>query len=357
MKLRKIPIVVLCVVLFWQSIAAFETDQYNLPPQPLGDIGGELSQYVEQNIKKAVDQIDAEILRQQSCLENLAAEPGAAKCDSTEKARARLAYLRSEEAIARAVYKKLGDGIFPFSRSASWVESHHFKVQPALYKTDYRSSIYFVVPTSYITISPTVKAYEAQFGTDKIAHFFQQGYTYYKISERAAAKGLTPEESARKAIKWGQKTEHTYYGTLVSGVYSNADLAANYAGMRFYQGLTGEIKLNDETRPAVLLLENGVWIFNPNYDSSEFLIKPFFTDHFNEALNPSIISNLFGLRSYIKRTVKRQSCKQWLAHNPAPTQSGLNQITQKLTLWNGEDYGFTESSHFITIAGTCFGGS
>jgi hypothetical protein len=348
---------VLSAVLLLQSVAAFETDQYNLPPQPLGDIGDELSEYVEQNIKKAVDKINAEIIRRQACLENLAVKRKSPNCGSAEKERARLAFLRSEEAIVREIYNPLGGGIFPFTRSATWVETHHFRATPALYKTNYLNSIYFTVPTSYLTISPTVKVYGAQFGTDKIAHFFQQGYTYYKISERAASKGSKPDEAVRKAILWGQKTERTYYGTMVSGVYSNADLAANYVGMLFYQGLTRELKIKDETRAPVLLLNNGIWIFNSSFNSRELLIKPFFTDHLNEALNPSIISNLIGLRTYVRRTVKKQSCKQWLAQNPDLTQSKFSELTLMLMRWNGEDYGFTPSKNFITIANTCFNSS
>lgn len=354
LKILTILRTVLSVVLLLQSVAGFETDQYNLPPQPLGDIGDELTEYIEQNIKKAVDKINAEIVRRQSCLENLAVKRKSPNCGSAEKEQARLAFLRSEEAILREIYNPLGGGIFPFTRSATWVETHHFRATPALYKTGYLNSVYFTVPTNYFTISPTVKVYGAQFGTDKIAHFFQQGYTYYKISERAASKGSKPDEAARKAILWGQKTERTYYGTIVSGVYSNADLAANYVGMLFYRGLTRELKIKDETRAPVLLLNNGIWIFNPNFNSSELLIKPFFTDHLNEALNPSIISNLIGLRAYVRRAVKKQSCKQWLAQKPDLTKAKLNELTLKLMRWNGEDYGFTQSKNFITIADTCF---
>ncbi len=47
----------LCVVLLMQAnIAfAFETDQYNLPPEPLADIGDEVSEYAEQNLRNAGD--------------------------------------------------------------------------------------------------------------------------------------------------------------------------------------------------------------------------------------------------------------------------------------------------------------
>ena len=345
----------LCAVLLAQPLVVFgfETDQYNLPPQPLADIGDEVSEYTEQNVRKAADKINAEISVRLACLENNAAKLKKVKCGSPEKEQARLDYLRSEAAVMREVYNLLGAGIIPFTKSGSWMESHEFKAQPARYKTGYRKSIFYIVPTNYLTISKTVNLYGAQFGTDKIAHFFQQGYDYYKIYDRHLKNGSTVNEAERKAVRWGQKTERTYYGTLVSGIYSNADLYANYAGMKFYQGLTKAIKIGDSTRPTILLLQDGVWTFNEKADLREILIKPFLTDHLNESLVPSKF--LPGLRSFVRRTVRKQSCRQWLNLYPNLSQAALNETMRKLQRWHGEDYGFTGSEKFVTIANTCFG--
>jgi len=346
----------LCAVLLMPSTAvfAFETDQYNLPPKPLADIGDEVSQYAEENIKKAVDKLNDEIYKRQSCLEKNIVRPRKRKCDSPEKERIKLVYLRSEKAVAREVFKRLGDGIIPFTKSGSWMESHDFKVQPARYKTNFRKSIFFIFPTNYLTISKTVNIYGSQFGIDKIAHFFQQGYTYYTKYNGALAEGLTPDKAAKKAVRWGQMTERTFYGTLVSGVYSNADLCANYVGMKFYQNLTRSVKIGDSTKPAVLLIEDGIWKFNEKVELREILIKPFFSDHLNEALNPSIF--IVGLRSFVRRTVRKQSCKQWFEVYPNLSQAEIMKKSEALTLWNGEDYGFTDSKNFVTIANTCFAG-
>ena len=35
----------------------FETDQYNLPPTPLADIGGEVYEYTLENINKAIEKL------------------------------------------------------------------------------------------------------------------------------------------------------------------------------------------------------------------------------------------------------------------------------------------------------------
>ncbi len=352
MRRQNIIRLFLCVALLSQTIAGFETDQYNLPPEPLADIGDEVSEYAEGNLKKAVVKINDEIAARRACLENTTVKK--TKCDSPEKERARLNYLRSEAALAREVFRLLGSGFPPFTSSGTWMDSHEFRNQPARYKTDFLKSIYAVKPSNYLTISPTVKIYGAHFGTDKIAHFFQQGYTYYKIYNGASAKGLTREEANRKAVNWGRMTERTFYGTLISGVYSNGDLAANYAGLKFYQGLAREIKIGGTTRPAILILKEGVWTFNETVDLRQFLIKPLMTDHFNETLNPSVFTRLFGLRSYVRRTVKKRSCEQWRNQFPDLSQTDLEETSRSLRLWYGEDYGFKSSDNFVTIANTCF---
>jgi len=333
------------------SAFAFETDQYNLPPEPLADIGDEVSEYVAQNLTEAIGKINAEILARQNCLENISAKSGKVNCRSNDKER--LARLRSDDAVAREVYNQLGAGTIPFTKSASWMESHRFRNQPARYKTSFSKSIFFTVPTNYLTISSTVNLYGAQFGTDKIAHFFQQGYTYYKIYNRALADGGTAGEATQKAVNWGRQTEKTFYGTLVSGVYSNADLCANFVGMKFYLNLTQDVKIGNTTKPAILIMENGIWKFSENLISQQNLLKSFLSNHLNEALNPSIFIPV--LRSSVRRTVRKQSCAQWLKQFPHQSQKDFNETTNALKLWNGENYGFKESSKFITIANTCFG--
>jgi hypothetical protein len=338
---------VLCVALLLQPLLAFETDQYNLPPQPLADIGDEVSDYTEENVRKAVEKINGEISIHQKCLENRTKN-----CKSSEKERAKLTVLRSDEEVAREVYNLLGAGTIPYTKSGTWMNSHEFKNQPAHYKTSYGNSIFRLMPFNFWTISPTVNLYGAQFGTDKIAHIFQQGYAYYTKYNNGIKKGLAEIEAVKKAIKWGKTSENTYYGLLASGVYSNADLVANYAGMKFYRGLTHEIKLGEILRPPILYLKDGIWTFNENINLREVLLKPFISDHLNEALNPSKF--IVFLRSSVRREVRGKACQQWRKQNPKLAAADYENISKKLKIWHGENYGFSESKNFITIANTCF---
>lgn len=327
----------------------FETDQYNLPPAPLADIGDEVSDHVVATLREVVAKVNAEIAVRRSCVEGAQIEKK--PCGRSGEDKKRLEYLLSDDAVARELYKTLGDGTFPFTKVGKWMNTHKFRGQPARYKTGYRKSIFILLPTNYLTISATVKMYGSQFGVDKIEHIFQQGYTYYKIYEDAVAKGMSRDDATKKAIKWGKLSERTFFGSLVSGVFSNADLYANYAGMRFYQGLTKPLKIGDVKRPAVLMLNDGVWIFNESSEMRQTFIRPFITEQLNEALNPSIFS--FNLRFSIRSIVKKQACPQWAKVFPALTKAELEATTGRLKLWNGEDYGFTESRKFVTIANTC----
>lgn len=231
------------------------------------------------------------------------------------------------------------------------MRSHKFRGQPDRYKADIGESIFVLNPADYLTLSPTVKLYGSEFGTDKLDHFFQQGFEYYKMEKEAAAKGLAQPAAEKKAIRWGQMTERTYFGILVSGVYSNADLYANYIGMKFYDGLTKPLQINGKERPAILTLSNGSWKIEDK-DLRENLLKPFFTDHLNEALNPSSF-RLTLVRS-VRRAVKKHDCPEWIQAFPNLTANDFNDRSKTLETWNGEDYGFTRRSRPVTIGETCF---
>ena len=325
-------------------LLCFETDQYNLPHSSLADIGPEVYEYTVDKLRVSVEKVNSRIRETQKCLEN-------SKCD-VARSQQRLDQLRSATAISRAVYDELGYGIIAFAKAGDWINSHKFRAQPARYKTGFRDSIFVWIPTDYLTISPTVNIYGTHLGTDKIAHFFQQGYQYYRIAGREIAKGRSAEDAEAKAVAWGRWTENTYYGTLVGGVFSNADLHANYVGMKFYEGLTKPIKVGDLVRPATLVLENGLWKLSAGGTSEEVLLRPFISDHLNEALNPSLF--IPGLRSSIRGIVRKRSCPQWRAAYPTSSRQDFHLLTNSLKLWNGEDYGHKQSRKFISIADTCY---
>jgi len=330
-------------------ISAMETDQYNLPKVPLADIGDEVSEHVEKAMFAAVAKVNHDIAFHQACTD--VATLKRTGCKSLEKEIERLAYLRSNDAIAKELYKLLGDGTIFYSHIGRWVNKHKFRSQPATYKPNYLESIYIAAPIDFITLSPTVRLFGVEFGTDKLDHFFQQGYKYYRIQKEAASKGATLEQATTKAIKWGQRSERTYFGLLVSGVYSNADLYANYAGMKFYQGLSEPISIGNETRPAILALKDGKWTINSS-DLREYLLKPFISDNLNEALNPS--GYAFTIFGSVRRSIKKNACPDWRQTFPNLSNNQYAKSLISLGLWNGEYYGHTKCNRTVSIAELCF---
>ena len=353
MRARTIVLEIVLAALLSPSVAfGFETDQYDLPPQPLADIGPEVAAHVELKLRTAIDKVNAEISAKERCIAAGTGKPGLRGCADPDNEKSRLEYLRSEDAIAHEAFAQLGGGLPPFTSMGTWMDSHRFLAQPARYRTSLWKSIFILNPGIALTISPTVNLYGSEFGTDKIAHLFQQGYTYYKIYRHALAEGASPAVATNKAVRWGQKSERTFYGTLVGGVYSNADLCANYLGLKFYQGLTKPITIGNVTRSAVLEIRDGLWIIRGN--AQELLLKPFISEHLNEALNPSIFTRNLGWRWYIRRSVKKRSCAHWRERYPAVSKRAWEERSRALEFWYGEDYGFTESEDFVTIANTCF---
>lgn len=79
-----------------------------------------------------------------------------------------------------------------------------------------------------VGVCSTIRFGDVWLGTDKLDHFLDTGFHYTKRRTHA------------QAIRYGTRTELSYYGLWTSKAFSFADLAANEAGYRFYTGLGSE---------------------------------------------------------------------------------------------------------------------
>lgn len=348
--LKTLSLLLIIAISTATSSFAFETDQYNLPPVPLADIGSEVSGYFEENLIAAIGEVNAEIDRLNQCIAN--GEKAKKGCPSASDARRRRNELLGDDAVGHAFFKRIGDGSLFITKTGKWFRSHQFAVSPASYKVPYAESIYFFKPSNHLTLSPTIRMFDIEFGTDKIEHLLQQGWKYYEIRRAELAKGKTPADADNKAVDWGKRTERTYYGLMSSGVYSNADLVANYVGMRFYEGMTKPLQINGSIRPAILELHEGRWRIAPSIDLSADLLKPFISEHLNEAFNPSGFA--FFVCPTVKRVVRTRACPEWQTFVKQTTKADLEQRSARLTTWNGEDYGFATKGRRVTIGDSCF---
>ncbi len=112
-------------------------------------------------------------------------------------------------------------------------------------------------------LGPTIRVNGIYIGTDKIGHFFAQGFDYFK---REVQNDMTREEIEA----WGRMTELTIYGSMTTGVYSMADLEANRSGYTFFQRLFSAREIE------------------------RFDIRDYVTPKWNEVVNPNLYSAEVG---------------------------------------------------------------
>ncbi|MCC6443551.1 MAG: DUF4157 domain-containing protein [Armatimonadetes bacterium] len=112
-------------------------------------------------------------------------------------------------------------------------------------------------------VGSAAKAHGICIGADKLGHFFGEGFIYFQV---ASAPGLTTAD----AQSTGRALEIGIQGLGTTGVFSNADQAANLAGMQFYKDL--------EADPA----------------GFKFAIKNYISNRWNEQSNPSFYESSVG---------------------------------------------------------------
>jgi hypothetical protein len=146
-----------------------------------------------------------------------------------------------------------------------------FASQPA-------ASMYSLQGKPYYIVGPTIKISDLCVGADKLGHLFQQGKQYFDLKyqpireayekDPAAAQNPSTQNDLLKqglaaAKSFGQGTEINKAGLATTGVYSNADLAANEAGLKFWEGLLEDPNMVFDVAQYATIQWNEYT--NPNY--------------------------------------------------------------------------------------------
>ena len=64
-------------------------------------------------------------------------------------------------------------------------------------------------------------------GLDKMGHFFAEGWQYFELTQY-------DKHTIEQALEWGKEQEAGKFGYSTTGIYSFADLVANFNGWRFW---------------------------------------------------------------------------------------------------------------------------
>jgi hypothetical protein len=88
-------------------------------------------------------------------------------------------------------------------------------------------------------------------GLDKIGHFFAEGWQYFELTEYE-------NQSIEQALDWGKHQEAGKFGYSTTGIFSFADLVANFNGWRFWNKVL--LKQDDPLKGVLANLFNQPYI-------------------------------------------------------------------------------------------------
>ena len=197
---------------------------------------------------------------------------------------------QSEQGLILAVYRRLG-GIHWVDRLERWAIGTQAvaKIPNSRGESIIGDFPLFAGRVAVLFgFGPTINIGGHYVGTDKIGHFFSQGRKFYRRYRRSG--------SETQAARWSVVTETGLFGSLTTGVRSNADLVANYEGYRFYRSLLHDGVVG--AKPAIYRRESGGLVQQ----------RPFtWRDHVNafwdEALNPNVYGS--GLMPAVEERLLR----------------------------------------------------
>ena len=128
----------------------------------------------------------------------------------------------------------------------------------------------------WVPPSPTIEVDGVRIGTDKLTHFFSEGWMYFKWYRKAVDSGTPREEAELLVLRRGTLFERTILGMGTSGVLSPADLDSNYQGMLFFRGLCNE-------RDPQLVKDSEGWRLVRPFDFREYV-----TPEWDESYQPNV---------------------------------------------------------------------
>lgn len=360
------------------SLHAYESDQHTVPDFELADVGVDISAFIYKQTATAVEKInrDLEVLP-------LKIEETKNKIDSNEALEkpmlmkalkksleadiTRLKSIKTRNGVVAAVYDELGgtftwedqrDGVFGLPLSIIPYEKNIKDGQPITFVPKRRNNIYAyagfhrLISPSYFVFCSSLKMFGVYLGVDKLGHMFNQGYEYYVQYHQGLSENKSSEDSLSAVVEWGESTERGTYGTLVDGVYSNGDLAANFSGFHFYENILNPVTIGDKVHPPILTIRDDFRVeFNSQHPIEDRqLLAPFISQHLNEAINPSHYEKL--QRLVVIKAVKNR-CEKVKRFYHLKNAEEIKTLTDSMTSWHGKNYGH-RNYELLKIDELCF---
>lgn len=338
------------------SVSAHETDQYtSAPGREYADLGDHMTAWVYDTLDRAVNRLNADM---EADLRRGVSE-------------AQVLKEYDAQVIASAVFHTFPNAYDVIEGLETRVHSKAWKNRYPGMVVGHKAVVGHVYQFAHLPVdirqffklwfASTIKVHGVYLGTDKVGHFTDMGHNYYRAYIVAIKAGKSEAEAHRAAVKLG--TDHPLYsesgllGNVSAGAYSNADLVSNYAGFLFYKNLLHPVNLKGQSRPALLEREGVRLRLAPHVARSSDFLSWFISDHFDEALNPSLFSWTMrgGIRSAIRTRAPQILWRYRDAHGQQRTPEYFRGLQESLATYYGEDYGHKGAAdELILLSDTCF---
>lgn len=333
------------------AASGHETDHFTvIPGREFADVGPQISIFLYDRIERGVQKVNQRIeLAQKS------GDPAKVKS------------LQRPEAVVEAVNGELPD---PYSfientgrdaESGAWNNRYPGRIvgfKPGLDNV-YLGAALPVDPRTLFKFwfAPLIKVYGVYIGTDKLGHFTGMGKVNYDEYIKRRQDGASEADAMTGAIHATESnpilSEAGVLGVVSSGAYSNADLASDFMGMLFFRNLTEPVKLKGVMRPAMVVRDGERWRLAPHVYRGCDLLSWFVSDHWDEALNPSLYDGT--MQGGMKRAIQQRGAGLlWRYRDNLGGHRTPEYFKQKAevlsTLW-GQDYGHNSGNNEqITLA-------
>lgn len=152
-----------------------------------------------------------------------------------DRANARKKPIDTCEELTRQYYLYLFQGLHS-SRARKWLQSSdeidRYPDNSLSFFQYQRVSIYKGLAFPYILpMARTMRVDDVYFGIDKIAHLLGFGRRYYQRYLRLREAGVDEDEAVERTVRVGIAHEDSIVGKLSDGIFSHADMEANYQGL------------------------------------------------------------------------------------------------------------------------------
>lgn len=271
--MQKITKVALFSLLSFNVLAA-EVDQFTRRNDPLSDSSQLLNLKANQFVKEAIEKLNKDAIDCQS----LEAEKKLYKelrkyFANHTKGQLTIYALKSDDIQKRKL--KIQDSIFQ-----DWtIFDGYLLGKPSANNSD-------------LALGPLIRMNDVVVGTDKLEHLFGRGFSYFN-------NYYLKNKSLKRTLNSGVFGEKTIYGgnKLATGVFSYADLSANFNGMRFWNHILQkrEDVMGDNFGPYITCGNGSKWEQVKDID---------FTHYFDASHDEAINCSKFPTKKTAKKYAK-----------------------------------------------------